>query len=64
MMARKEKGSTGKKSPKVNPGQKPEYSIFRDERIRFIAGLVFTGFAVYLFLPLLLPLLVEGRPEL
>lgn len=40
---------TKKKSPAGNPGQKPEYSFFRDERIRFIAGLVITGFAIYLF---------------
>jgi S-DNA-T family DNA segregation ATPase FtsK/SpoIIIE len=37
------------KKKKVNPGQKPEYSVFRDERIRFISGIALTGFAVYLF---------------
>lgn len=37
------------KKKKVNPGQKPEYSVFRDERIRFISGIALTGFAVFLF---------------
>jgi len=37
------KAKTGK-----TQGQKPSYSIFKDERIRFIIGLLITGFAVYL----------------
>jgi S-DNA-T family DNA segregation ATPase FtsK/SpoIIIE len=40
-------GSSKVKSRKTL-GQKPAYSIFRDERIRFITGLIITGFAVYL----------------
>lgn len=48
-MANKSKTGNKQKSKKVNPGQKPQYSIFRDERIKFIAGLILTGFAVYLF---------------
>ena len=39
---------TGRKASVKSSVQKPEYSIFRDERIKFISGLVITGFAVYL----------------
>lgn len=48
-MKKKDKGSGGSKARTRKPGgQKPAYSIFRDERIKFIAGLLITGFAVYL----------------
>lgn len=48
-MASKSKTTNKQKSKKVNPGQQPKYSVFRDERIKFITGLILTGFAVYLF---------------
>ena len=48
-MKKKDKGSGGSKAKtRKTPGQKPAYSIFRDERIRFVIGLLITGFAVYL----------------
>jgi len=48
-MKKKVKSSGGSKvKTRKAKGQKPAYSIFRDERIRFILGLLITGFAVYL----------------
>jgi S-DNA-T family DNA segregation ATPase FtsK/SpoIIIE len=38
----------GKAKSRKAGGQKPAYSIFKDERIKFIFGLLITGFAVYL----------------
>lgn len=43
----KEPGGSKAKTRKTR-GQKPAYSIFRDERIKFVIGLLITGFAVYL----------------
>lgn len=37
-----------KAKTKKSQGQKPAYSVFKDERIRFILGLLITGFAIYL----------------
>lgn len=34
---------------KDDPKKKTRYSVFRDERIKFITGLLITGFSVYLF---------------
>jgi len=48
-MARNKNRKATKRSAGRATVQKPEYSFFRDERIRFIAGLVITGFAIYLF---------------
>ncbi|MFN2380080.1 MAG: DNA translocase FtsK [Bacteroidales bacterium] len=48
-MTSKTQPVTRQKRKKINPGQKPEYSVFRDERIKFISGIALTGFAVYLF---------------
>lgn len=42
------KKKTANKIPPKPQGQKQAYSIFRDERIKFISGLLLTGFAVYL----------------
>ena len=48
-MSNKTKSSGGKSAKtKRQPVQKVEYSIFKDERIRFITGIFITGFAVYL----------------
>jgi len=47
MKKRNKKVSRSKK--KDNQKKKNRYSIFRDERIRFITGLLITGFSVYLF---------------
>lgn len=46
---KKRKKKVRKSIKKDNPGKKTRYSVFRDERIKFIAGLLITGFSVYLF---------------
>jgi len=48
-MAKSTNSKTRKKSSGAVTGQKPEYSFFRDERIKFITGMVISGFAIYLF---------------
>ncbi|MDT8401206.1 MAG: DNA translocase FtsK [Bacteroidales bacterium] len=47
-MKKKDKKSS-KSSRKDKAGKKGGYSIFKDERAGFIAGLILTGFAVFLF---------------
>lgn len=44
---KKEKEETGKKS---NKGKTKSKSFFTDERIKFVVGILFTGFALYLLL--------------
>lgn len=39
---------SGSKNSAKSSVQKPAYSVFKDERIKFISGLMITGFAVYL----------------
>lgn len=39
---------SGNKNSAKSSVQKPAYSVFKDERIKFISGLMITGFAVYL----------------
>ncbi len=46
---KKRKKKVRKSIKKDNSGKKARYSIFRDERIKFITGLLITGFSVYLF---------------
>ncbi len=46
---KKRKKKVRKSIKKDNPGKKTRYSVFRDERIKFITGLLITGFSVYLF---------------
>src|ERR1035437_10337146 len=46
----KEKEETGKKSTKAAKSPKKSKSFFTDERIRFLTGILFTGFALYLLL--------------
>jgi S-DNA-T family DNA segregation ATPase FtsK/SpoIIIE len=46
---KKRNKKVGKSKKKDNPGKKTRYSLFRDERIKFITGLLITGFSVYLF---------------
>lgn len=45
----KKKKKTKKTSVRNRSESKTKYSIFRDERAKFIFGLIITGFAVYLF---------------
>ncbi len=47
MKKRNKKVSKSRK--RDNPEKKTRYSVFRDERIKFITGLLITGFSVYLF---------------
>lgn len=47
-MKTKEK-KTGRSRKKDKAEKKKVYSVFKDERVRFVAGLIITGFAVYLF---------------
>jgi S-DNA-T family DNA segregation ATPase FtsK/SpoIIIE len=47
MKKRNKKYDRSKK--KDGSGKKSTYSFLRDERVRFIAGLIITGFSVYLF---------------
>jgi DNA segregation ATPase FtsK/SpoIIIE, S-DNA-T family len=46
----KEKEETGKKSTKNSKGSVKSKSFFTDERIKFITGILITGFAFYLLL--------------
>ncbi len=46
---KKRKKTGNKEAPKRNTGKKDNYSFFRDERVKFISGLIITGFSVYLF---------------
>ena len=46
----KEKEDTGKKSTKTSKGSEKAKSFFTDERIKFITGILITGFAFYLLL--------------
>ncbi|MCD4769836.1 MAG: DNA translocase FtsK 4TM domain-containing protein, partial [Bacteroidales bacterium] len=48
-MSRKEKSVRKKISDKKKNEQRSSYSLFGDERFKFIIGLLITGFAVYLF---------------
>ncbi|MEA1886629.1 MAG: DNA translocase FtsK [Bacteroidota bacterium] len=47
MKKRNKKVSKSRK--KDNPKKKTGYSVFSDERIKFVTGLLITGFSVYLF---------------
>ncbi len=47
MKKRNKKSSRSK--GKDGPVKKSGYSVFKDERIKFISGLIITGFSVYLF---------------
>jgi DNA segregation ATPase FtsK/SpoIIIE, S-DNA-T family len=46
----KEKEEAGKKSSKTTKGSEKSKSFFTDERIKFIVGILLTGFAFYLLL--------------
>jgi DNA segregation ATPase FtsK/SpoIIIE, S-DNA-T family len=46
----KEKEEAGKKSTKAAKGSEKSRSFLRDERIRFVVGILITGFALYLLL--------------
>jgi S-DNA-T family DNA segregation ATPase FtsK/SpoIIIE len=46
----KEKEEAGKKSTKTAKGSEKSKAFFTDERIKFIAGILITGFAFYLLL--------------
>jgi DNA segregation ATPase FtsK/SpoIIIE, S-DNA-T family len=46
----KEKEEVGKKSSKAAKGSEKSKSFFSDERIKFVMGILITGFALYLFL--------------
>jgi S-DNA-T family DNA segregation ATPase FtsK/SpoIIIE len=46
----KEKEEVGKKSTKAAKGSEKSKSFFTDERIRFVTGILITGFAFYLLL--------------
>jgi S-DNA-T family DNA segregation ATPase FtsK/SpoIIIE len=46
----KEKEDTGKKSAKASKVPKKSKSFFTDERIKFVFGVLITGFAIYLLL--------------
>ncbi len=48
----KEKEDTGKKSSKKPKGPAKKSSFFTDERIKFVFGILVTGFAFYLLLAL------------
>ena len=48
-MSKKVQSAGGKNTKTRRPApQKEEYSLLKDERVRFIAGIFITGFAVYL----------------
>jgi len=46
----KEKEEVGKKSTKAAKGSEKSKSFFTDERIKFVTGILITGFALYLLL--------------
>ncbi|MBS0010227.1 MAG: DNA translocase FtsK 4TM domain-containing protein [Bacteroidales bacterium] len=46
---KKRSKKAGKSRIKENPDRKRRYSVFRDERLKFVTGLLITGFSVYLF---------------
>ncbi|MEI6049237.1 MAG: DNA translocase FtsK [Bacteroidota bacterium] len=46
----KEKEDIGKKSTKTTKGSEKSKSFFTDERIKFVTGILITGFALYLLL--------------
>ena len=46
----KEKEDVGKKSKKAAKGSEKSKSFFTDERIKFVTGILITGFALYLLL--------------
>ena len=46
----KEKEEAGKKSTKTAKGSEKSKSFFTDERIKFVSGILITGFAFYLLL--------------
>ena len=46
----KEKEEVGKKSTKASKGYEKSKSFFTDERIKFVTGILITGFALYLLL--------------
>ena len=46
----KEKEEVGKKSIKASKGNEKSKSFFTDERIKFVTGILITGFALYLLL--------------
>ena len=46
----KEKEEAGKKSTKTAKGSEKSKSFFTDERIKFVFGILITGFALYLLL--------------
>ena len=46
----KEKEEAGKKSTKTAKGSEKSKSFFTDERIKFVIGILITGFALYLLL--------------
>ena len=46
----KEKEDNGKKSTKASKGSEKSKSFFTDERIKFVLGILITGFALYLLL--------------
>ena len=46
----KEKEEAGKKSTKAVRGSEKSKSFFTDERIKFVMGILITGFALYLLL--------------
>ena len=46
----KEKEEVGKKSTKAAKGSEKSKSFFTDERIKFVIGILITGFALYLLL--------------
>lgn len=46
----KEKEEVGKKSTKTTKGSEKSKSFFSDERIKFVMGILITGFALYLLL--------------
>jgi hypothetical protein len=46
----KEKEEAGKKSTKNTKGSEKSKPFFTDERIKFITGILITGFAFYLII--------------
>ena len=60
----KEKEDSGKKNTKATKDPVKAKSFLTDERIKFVFGILITGFALYLLLACVcLPVLVENRPE-
>jgi S-DNA-T family DNA segregation ATPase FtsK/SpoIIIE len=49
-MNNKEQAEVGKKSSRASKGSDKSRSFFTDERIRFVTGILITGFALYLLL--------------